>query len=361
MIKVMHILSDGNIGGAGIFVANYAKSHSKDKIALTVVLPKNAAILPKLEGCCKIISCDMPPDKSFSKEAFRVLKEIIKAEKPDIVHTHGSLSGRLAARSAGKTKIVFSKHTLSNVPFGPSKIVLSAIGNLTCNAAVACSKAAAKNLLDCGTKKSKIRVIYNGVSPVPEIPDARAQLGIGEDELVFCIVARLAEIKDHKTFLAAAADANLPNARYLIAGGGELYDELVTEAKEFGIFNKCIFTGQLISADAVYNAADVFVICSKMENLPLSLLEAMSIGLPVAATNVGGIPETVDESCALFSNPGDFEKLSENFTKLADSGLRKKLGDRAREIYNERFTLEICTKNLENLYFELLKKRKGDG
>ena len=228
---MMQILSDTNIGGAGIWLANFDKSYSKDKIDLIAVVPRGAALTKLLQNA-RVIECDMTPDTSLDSRSTELLKEIIKRERPDIVHTHGSLSGRLAARNAKVgALVVYTKHTLSDVPSGLKKLLRKFVDNYTCDVAIACSKCAEKNLIESGLSPKKIRVIYNGCEERAEMSKQeklvlRERYEITEQDFVFSIVARLAPVKDHATFLRAAAGAALPEAKFLIVGGGPLEDEL---------------------------------------------------------------------------------------------------------------------------------------
>ena len=115
MIKVLHILTDSNIGGAGRCLINYLQYYNKSRFDVKVVLPKNSKLIPEVEQYIPVIAADNIAETSFSFASLKVLKQIIRAEAPDIVHTHGSLSGRVAAKQLG-AKVVYTRHSAFPVP-----------------------------------------------------------------------------------------------------------------------------------------------------------------------------------------------------------------------------------------------------
>ena len=110
MIKVLNIISDTNIGGAGRVLLNYAKYRDREKFDMSVILPSGSMLTqPLRQLSAEVYEIDAMADRSFDREAVGMLKELIRKIDPDIVHTHGSLSGRIAARACGK-KIVYTRH-----------------------------------------------------------------------------------------------------------------------------------------------------------------------------------------------------------------------------------------------------------
>lgn len=359
MLKVMQILSDTNIGGAGIWLSNFDKSYHRDQIELVVVLPRGAALRPLIQNA-RVIECDMAPDVSLDNNSTEVLKEIIKRERPDVVHTHGSLSGRLAARNAKVgALVVYTKHTLSEPVSGMKKLVHRLVDNYTCDVAIACSECAKKNLIQNGLSEKKITVIYNGCRTPAELTEEkkaelRKRCGVSKEDFVFVIVARLAPVKDHATFLRAAAAAKLERAKFLIVGGGTLEEELQATADKLGIAEQCIFTGQLPGAEQMYQIADVNCLSSVSENMPISLLEAMSAGLPSILSRVGGMEEVaVSGETALFFESGDDEQMAAHMRTLySDRELARAMGRAGKARYKECFTLEKSTAEVEKIYMQ---------
>jgi glycosyltransferase involved in cell wall biosynthesis len=217
--------------------------------------------------------------------------------------------------------------------------------------AVAVSQAAARELEAAGLPNRKIRVVYNGCRPVPELSRAaaRAAFGLKEDDLVTVCVARLEPIKNHAELLRgfAKAAAGRENRKLLLVGGGSLYGKLGGGA---------IYTGELADITAAYRAADIFALVSLSENLPLTLIEAMSAGLPCLVTPVGGVPEVADSDTALFTGTGG-EEIAAGLTRLfEDDALRAQLGAKGRRRWEGKFTVEGYARNLDRVYGELVQR-----
>ena len=127
MIKVLNIISDKNIGGAGKCVLIFSENYDKEKIDLSVALPEGSLLKkPLLELGVKIYEVRGIADKSFSLKGVTELKKLIKKVKPDVVHTHASMSGRIAARLAGVKRIIYTLHCV----YEPSALMKSPVGHI---------------------------------------------------------------------------------------------------------------------------------------------------------------------------------------------------------------------------------------
>ena len=111
MIKVLSVISDTNIGGAGRVLINYLKYYDRENFSMVVALPKGSMLKERLAKFnIPIYEIDGMADKSMDFGAIKELKKVIKAENPDIVHTHGSMSGRIAGRQCGKV-VIYTRHS----------------------------------------------------------------------------------------------------------------------------------------------------------------------------------------------------------------------------------------------------------
>lgn len=117
MIKVVNIISDTNIGGAGKVILHFAQNYDKSKYEVSVVVPTGSALVEELRRTpVKVIEVDGLKDKSWDLKSLRKLIKILKAEKPDIVHTHASSTARLAAKFVKGAKIIYTRHCAYPVP-----------------------------------------------------------------------------------------------------------------------------------------------------------------------------------------------------------------------------------------------------
>jgi glycosyltransferase involved in cell wall biosynthesis len=368
MIKIMHVLSDMKIGGAGSWLLNLLGAIDKEKFEIKVVLPQGSMLADKIKNLgFEVISVDGIKDKSYDARAVNLLYYIFRAEKPDIVHTHASLSARLAAKRAG-ARIINTKHCIDGRITGIRRFTGTLINDRYCDSIIAVSEAVKRNIAENGVPEDKISVIYGGINPVKILDDkekslVREKWGI-EEEVVVGIVARLAEVKGHKYFIDAAEiiSRDNDNVRFFIAGTGPKEEELKELIKQKGLTDKVVFTGFVDEIYEVFNIIDINVISSLSEALCLSLIEGMSAGKPSVAADTGGIPEVVKDGYNGFLvPPGDAKGLADAILKLIrDPGLRKTMGDRGREIMEKSFTAEIMAENIEGLYESVARKNRRE-
>jgi len=360
MITVYQVVSDTNIGGAGRYLLNYVRHFDRTKFKVTVLIPDGSMLKTFLEPISDVVVKEIPymADKSYDKRCVKVLQELFKKEYVDIVHTHASLSARIAARKAGVGTIIATRHCIEEKGRFPISFVKRIFNNLLCDVYVAVSDAVAENLLDCGIKKKKIKTIPNGVAPVQELSleemqNMRNRLGIG-DEMVFGIFARLEAVKGHQYFIEAARDflKNGGKGRFLIVGDGTLAETLKQQAADIP---EIIFTGYVEDTTALLNITDVNVIASQSEAMSLAILEAMSLKKPTIATRVGGNPQLViSKENGLLTEYADSKDMTNAFFSFSqDRSLYEKCANNAGACYNQLYTAEKMVNNIERLYEEV--------
>ncbi len=363
MIKVIHVLSDMKIGGAGVWLLNLLNAADTGRYDIKAVLPKGSLLADRVRDLgFSVISVDGMGDKSFDAGVTGALIGIFRKEKPQIVHTHASLSARLAAKFAG-AKVVTTKHCIDGRKTGISRFAYSILNNSFSDGIIAVSAAAKQSMVKNGVCEDKISVIYGGISSVREL-DAdgkgiiRRKWGIAEDEIVVGIVARLAEVKGHKYFIDAASIISRDNGRvkYLIAGIGPMEQETREAVRRAGLEGKVVFTGFLEDVYEIFNIMDINVISSLSEALCLSLIEGMHLGKPSVASNTGGIPEAVKDG---YNVPvGDSAALADAILKLInDAELRAVMGDRGRKLAAGQFTSGVMAGSIERLYENIINNK----
>lgn len=290
-IKVLNIISDTNIGGAGKCIITYCNNYNKEKYEIFVVMPKGSLLKPELEKTgVKIIEIDGLRDKSLDISAIKVLKKIIKDIEPDIVHTHASLSARIAARKCGIKKIVYTKHC--DFPIGKIykigfvKFLNGYINGKLTDKIIATSEFAKENLIKQGIDENKITVILNGVTKLKEANEEKKQelkkkYGILDNQKVVGYLARIEELKGHKYFIEAAKLINDKfNGKYkfLIMGSGTYEETAKNQVKELELEDVVIFTGFIKDVASILSIVDLQINASYLsETTNLALLEGMSL------------------------------------------------------------------------------------
>lgn len=220
-----------------------------------------------------------------------------------------------------------------------------------------------------GVNPKRIVQHYNGLDldrlRVPTAgsrAEALAKFGLPADRRLITIVANLRNpVKDHPTFLRAAAGVRreVDDAAFVIAGEGELMPELRALAAKLGISNDVHFIGRCDDVAALLSVSHVGVLSSRAEGFANAILEYMAAGLPVVATDVGGVREAIVEGETGFIVPrGDDEQLAERIVQtLADDERARAMGARGKAIVGEKFSSEHHLRNTLELYDELLRKQ----
>lgn len=365
-IKVFHVLTDKNIGGAGRWLLNYLRYHNREVFDVWVVLPEDSALYPAVAALdvAAIPLKDMQ-DRSYDKKAQRALCGLLREEKPDIVHTHASLTARLAAKQAGVACIYNTKHCMETPAAAlPRKLANRLINRRYSNRIIAVSKAVKRSMVAGGTSPKQIVTIYNGIEPLTRASrqERAAQLrayGGDPEKKAVGIIARLEEVKDHKTFLLAAQAVLRENTQvqFYVIGDGSLRSALEEYAVALGIAPHVIFTGFVAKVEALTAALDLHVITSRQEALCLSIIEGMSAGVPAVGTDSGGVSEVIRHGeNGLLAPVGDWEALAAEIAELlSDEEKYLRMGKNAAAWIRAHFTAEKMTARLEQLYLEEIK------
>lgn len=371
-MKILMIISDTNIGGAGKWIMEYFRYADKNRFTIKAVIPTGSRLKQLYTDCgLPVIECEGIADRSFSVSGVKHLRKIFKQEKPDIIHSHGTMSARIAAKLpfSGVKKVLFTRHSVFEpegfftTPVG--KIVNRVIHTFTCDKITAVCDAAKKNLTDTGVNSNKIRVIYNGVEAIPmPTPEqrtaARTEFGITDSEIACTISARLNPVKGHRYLVEAVHQmSSLDHMKFFIAGTGTEEAPLKELVKQYGLEEKVIFTGFLSDVSKLLYATDVLLNCSYgTEACSLAILEGFSLGIPCVATDYGGNPELVKNGINGIVYPtNDVVALKNALESVqADTCERKKLSDGAKETYLQGFTVQIMAKNIEKVYEELINE-----
>lgn len=371
MIRVLQILTDSNIGGAGRLLVNYLHNFDKKEFEMLVVLPAGAALRPMVEAeGYPVQEIQNGRDKSFDMAAVGELKAIIRQFHPDIVHCHSSFSGKLAAWLCGVPGRFYTRHCAFPQPKKlttfPGKQINGLVNNTLSTHIVAVAQAAMDDLTMTGVDANKITVIINGVEPMRRAAEdeknaLRQALGWTKDNFVIGISARLEDYKGHTYLLQAVEKLHdtHPNLRVLVIGGGSQEGALRQEAAERGIGDVVHFTGFVLDVAPWYGLMDLSINCSiGTETSCLALSEGYSLGIPAVASDFGGNPYMVTDDWNGYIVPQrDPAALANTIAKIMDDpALHEKLCKGALESYEKKFTASAMTRQLEALYEKAVQK-----
>ena len=301
--------------------------------------------------------------------AFRALVGLFREEKPDLVHAHMPISGflaRMAAWRAGVPRIACTCHGFwFNYPGNPARqavgFLMEWLAARVTTVFLTVSDEEARDARRLWINRQAVSV-RNGRDPAVFHPDPaararlRAEMGVAEDQVVVVAVSRLVRHKGYPELAAAMRD--MPDAELWVVGERLLSDrggDMLTVLRDAGLGSRLRLLGYRTDVAAVLAAADIFVLPSHFEGLPMSVIEAMLTGLPVVATNIRGPREqVVTDVTGLLVPPGSVAPLAAALRRLADDpAARAAMGGagraRAVELYDEA---KVLARTLELLGVE---------
>jgi glycosyltransferase involved in cell wall biosynthesis len=371
MIKVVEVISDTNIGGAGILLLSRLEQSERNRFKTTVILPKGSKLCERLNALkIDYIELDGCAEKSLEIFAIPKLYKEIRRLRPHILNSHACLSARVAGKLAKVPVLIQTRHSsfpLSKIyNYRSVRVFTNAVSRLLSDKIIAVAHIVERDLCKMGVDKDRIRVIINGARPLKRSSESegmrlRESLNIPREATVVGICARLEKCKDHRTFLRAAAilSKSERDYRFLIVGEGSERQNLVSFARRLGIADKVIFTGFCANVSEYMSIFDINVNCSVgTETSSLALSEGMSLGIPAIASDYGGNPYMVKNSVNGFLYPQrNAAALAKRILLLEDKKLYHKLASGARNRFDRELNCARMTRLTENLYIELLKKR----
>ena len=346
-MRVLYLVTKADLGGAQIHILDLLRGFQS---VLEPVVAAGAEgyftdAVRKLGVSCEIVpNLVHPIAPADDCRALLQVTQLIRKVRPDVVHAHTSKAGiiaRFAARAAG-VPAVFTAHTWC---FAEGTSWKWRLGGIPAERLAGWFSAAIINVSDANRElalrqgisdQKRMLTIWNG------IPDTlhRARPGTsGAPRIV--MVARCAEQKDHSLLLRAFARLTEP-ATLVFVGDGPKLTALKAETNELNIANRVEFLGDRFDIAEILSNSHVFALASKWEGFPLSILEAMRAGLPVIASNVGGISEAVtDGKTGFLVERGDVSAFRTRLhSLLADAALRRRMGAAGRQRYEHTFTLD---------------------
>ena len=309
----------------------------------------------------------------FRPLAFLKLANLLRNERVDILHCHkhkSTVYGTIAGKLAGVPIILAHVHGLGRTRnFGRkllNRFILSGVDKI-----LTVGQAVKDDVLrnNPSVKPEKVINVGNSIdldyfsSAVYDKQAIRGKFGIPQNSFVFATAGRLAPTKGQRYLIGAYAriKKQLSNAKLLIAGTGELRDELRNQALSLGCDSSVHFLGNVANMPEFYSAIDVFVLPSIAEGLPRTLIEAMASGVLCVASDVGGIPEILDSGrCGILVPPKDENALADAMLAAANMPQQQKLSviSTANNYIKENYGHNAAIKRIEKIYDSLVQEKK---
>lgn len=371
-LRVVFLVTSMPVGGAEVLLVNLIRGIDRQRFTPELCCLKEQG--PLGEELAK----EIPVFENLiaGKYDLRVLPrlvELFRMRKVDAVITVGAgdkmFWGRIAAYLAGVPVVASAIHS-TGWPDGINWLNRR-LTRIT-DRFIGVAGAHGRHLREVeGFPAEKVVVIPNGIDTRRFVPDLasrmeiRMELGIEPTSPVCGIVAALRPEKDHALFLRAARRVvdDCPAARFLIVGDGPERGAIEALRRELNLESEVILTGNRPDIPKLLAAMDLFALTSKNEASPVSILEAMAVGLPIVAPKVGSIPQAVDEGSSGFLVPaGDLDQTSQAIATLVqDPELRRTMGKRGREKVQAYGSLELMIQGYEDLILTVYLGKKPHG
>lgn len=365
-MNILEIVSGADINGAVIHCLLLARQLTRRGHRVTLLCRHNAQILRHLGSePIEVIESDL---RRWPLTELKRLATITQAQKIDIIHTHMTRAhnfGVFLRRFTGVPCVATAHSHLIQLHWMFADHIL------------AVSEATRQfHLRHNLVRPERIETIhgfmdYARFADVPEgcRSDVRAELGLCETTPLLGIIGDIIPRKGQIHLIRALPRIvlALPDARLLVVGdpkrriGPKYRAELIAEAERLGVASRIHWAGQRNDVPRLLRALDLFVMASLEEMFPVAVLEAMASGLPIVATEVGGVPECVEpEKTALLVPRADSEALGKAIVRLfCDEERRRQMGAHAQQVARAQFTAESQTPKIEAAFARVIRRAKG--
>ncbi|RJP56310.1 MAG: glycosyltransferase [Candidatus Auribacter fodinae] len=352
-LKILHLTTDSAIGGTEKMIIQVAGSLNDRGFVSYVVSLKPG--LPLKEQCSKMnITClSVEMRSKFDISALFRLYALIRDIKPDILHTylfHSNILGRIIGRIA-RVPVIISGQRNVDLWRKWYHNIIDRISSRFCRYIIANSYAGQRFLIDAvRMPPAKVMVIHNGVD-FQSVRSSFTNTAYQNKPLTLVTVASLTRKKGHE-FLFEALKTKRGKWLLILVGTGREKERLKQLCEEYGLCDKINFAGFKTEIRSFLEQADIFILPSLWEGLPVALMEAMAFGCACVATDVGGVPELIsDRQNGLLVPPGDSQALRNAIDCLHDSpDMRVMLGQAAAKTIREHFSVRKMIDTLSDVY-----------
>lgn len=389
MIKVLRIINRFNLGGPtynATFLSAFLGEDFETKLCGgqhekhegdSMFIPLQYGLEPEV---IKVLERNV--NFSNDRKALKEIRKLIREYKPDVVHTHASKAGAIGRFAAHKEKVPVIVHTFHghvfHSYFGQLKTwIYKSVERYLAkksDAIIAISPIQKVELVNKYkiAKETKVRVIPLGfdldrfqANRTEKRKIFRAEHGISATDIAIGIIGRLAPIKNHVGFIQSIdllAQKTKKNIIVFVVGDGELRKEIETQANAVADKNqnvRFVFTSWVKDVDRILPAFDIVALSSLNEGTPVSLIEAQAAGVPVIATNVGGVKDIlIENATGLVVEEFSVESYTKGMLDLVENEeKRKKMSQNGWNHVRDKFHYKRLCKDVEQLYVELLKKK----
>lgn len=347
-MKILQVITRSELGGAQTVVVQLANRLS-DKHDVVLVAGEGDGkmwemVSPRVTCVrSRYLQRALSPVKDI--RAALELRRIYRKHRPDVIHLHSSKAGTLGRLVFPTKKVVYTVHGFDSIRLAFRKFMpVERILQRACSAIVAVSNYDEKNLREEGIIHN-VSTIYNGITTPDSNSVERLNIANNYKKIVLSI-ARVNPPKEPKIFIETAR--LLPQYGFIWIGNQESVEHLGD------IPANCHFLGNIVNAGAYCAQADLFMLPSNYEGLPMVIIEAMSCGVPVVASDVGGVSEIVRNDINGYTLPNRAELFAEKIeTILSNENLYARMSKNALEIFERELTIDKMVEGYMAVYRSL--------
>jgi len=351
-VRVAHVSFGLDVGGQEKLLVEFARQADPGRFDLRFISIGSRGVLAgEIEALGWPVTALGIPSGLHPSLIVRLARSF-RRWRPDVVHTHDQRALFYAGPAAWLTRVPMIVHTRHGRDVGATPrqtIILQYLSRLV-DRFVCVSEEVAELSREQGIAGLGLRTILNGIDT------SRFGFGGPDPAGPVVTVARLSPEKDVANLVRATAMAAewVPELRVEVAGGGPCLEDLRQLAADLGVGDRIAFLGEVRDVRSVLAHAQMFVLPSRSEGIPLTALEAMACGLPVVATRVGGLPEVVEDGVTgLLVPPADPAALAQAILDIGrdpERGLR--MGQAGRERVEQHFEIRRMVADYESLYVD---------
>jgi glycosyltransferase involved in cell wall biosynthesis len=371
-MKIFILSTSMGMGGADqqVLILAQAMQARGHEVRIVTLAPLGAMGLEAQRAGIPTESLDLQRNLGIVPRFFRLVR-MIRAWRPDVLHSHmvhANLMARAARTLAPVPALVSTIHSINDG--GALRMTAYRLTSGLVDRFTIISRQAAERYVGIGAvPATRLQVIPNAVDTTrfrPLLharPAIRRELGVG-DRFVWLAVGRFEPAKDYPTMIAAFARvaAERPDSQLVLVGEGSLKGEVERLVREGGLEGRVRLLGVRRDVPEILNAGDGYVLSSAWEGMPVALLEAAAVELPVVATRVGGVPEVVEDGTTGLlvpaGNPGALAEAMVRVESLAPD-VRAAMGRRGRALVEERFGTDRVMQVWDRLYSEFATASRG--
>lgn len=364
-IKILHIIKSLGRGGAEMLLPETLKYHDQEQFEFHYIyfLPWKDQVVKPIERNGGKVTCLSASNNIGIALKVPALVNYIQDNNIKLVHCHlawAGIAGRIAAKVAG-VPVIYTEHN----NFSSYHVLTKLMSRLTLplNDLTIAVSADAEQASKQVVAHEKLQLVLNGVDTASfqrgvRAVELRQRLGIPEDHVVVATVAVFRKQKRLDVFVRVAAGiaARHEKVSFVLIGDGPERAEVEELAKQAGLQGRIHFEGLQHNVMPYFDMTNIYLMTSDYEGLPIALLEAMSMSCAPVATNVGGIPEVVEDGVSgLLSPAGDVAALQQQVEALIHNKERRlEIASNARKRIEQHFSMKKMVRELEAIYQQFL-------